>query len=59
MENKLREMEIDKMNQASKIKVMEGEQLRMKEEIKVLQQICSSGSSNSRFVSSAEFQFLI
>jgi len=49
MENKLREMEIDKMNQASKIKVMEGEQLRMKEEIKVLQQICSSGSSNSRF----------
>ena len=48
MENKVREMTIDKVNQENKIKSMEGEQLRMKEQIKLLQQICNV---NNRFVS--------
>jgi len=46
MENKVREMTIDKVNQENKIKSMEGEQLRMKEQIKLLQQICNV---NNRF----------
>ena len=54
MENKVREMTIDKVNQENKIKSMEGEQLRMKEQIKLLQQICNV---NNRFVSF--FNFLI